>query len=120
MVVYLVVPFVPSIPSSSHPLTVMARLVSSWPDVRKDLRIFENSVGLNRLPGCITPKKADKLSRVDGFRQVASGLDRLHQVCKVGNGGHWWDGDGWGNRSCPLNLIGKLGKRGEGFGDDGA
>ena len=58
MVVYLVVPLVPSIPSSSHPLTVMALLVSSWPDVRKDLRIFENGVGFIRLPGCITPKKA--------------------------------------------------------------
>lgn len=79
MVVYLAVPCVLSVPSSSHPLTVMARLVSSWPDVRKDLRIFENGVGLIRLSGCITPKKADKLSRVDVVRQVASGLNRLHR-----------------------------------------
>ena len=37
MVVYLVVPLVPSIPSSSHPLTVMARLVSECLGFEKSL-----------------------------------------------------------------------------------
>ena len=68
------------------------RLIFEWPDVRKDLRIFENGVGLIRLSGCITPKKADKLSRVDVVRRVASGLDRLHRVCIGGDGVHRWDG----------------------------
>lgn len=93
MVVYLVVPCVPSIPSSSHPLTVMARLVSSWPDVRKVLRIFENGVGFIRLSGCIIPKKADKLPSVD---VASTGCIIVRWVCKVGNGGHWWDDDGSG------------------------
>lgn len=91
MVVYLVVPFVPSIPSSSVSLTVMARLVSSWPDVRKVLRIFENGVGFIRLSGCIIPKKADKLSRVGGF-------DRLHQGstgCIGVQGWERWSLVGW-------------------------
>lgn len=79
MVVYLAVPCVLSVPSSSHPLTVMARLVSDRGLFRNKSRISENGVGLIRLPGCITPKKADKLPSVDVVRQVASGLNRLHR-----------------------------------------
>lgn len=60
------------------------RLIFEWPGLRKDLRIFENGVEVIRLSGCITPKQADKLSRVDMFRLVASGLDRLHRCARMG------------------------------------
>lgn len=95
MVVYLIVPCVPSIPSSSVSLTVMARLVSSWPDVRKVLRIFENGVGFIRLSGCIIPKKADKLPSVDVASTGCIRAQPVASVCKGEDGGHWWDGY-WG------------------------
>ncbi len=60
------------------------RLIFEWPGLRNISRLFENGVGLIRLSGCITPKQADKLSRVDMFRLVASGLDRLHRCARMG------------------------------------
>ena len=110
MVGTLVVPCVLSVPGSSQPLTVMARLVSDRELFRNKSRISENGVGLIRLPGCITPKKADKLSRVDVVRQVASGLDRLHRCARLGTvviGGmdFRWD-EGLGT----LRLLGSMGE----------
>lgn len=103
-------PIVPSIPSSSHPLTVMARLVSDRELFRNKSRISENGVGLIRLSGCIIPKKADKLPSVDVVRQVASGLNRLHRCAYVGTvviGGMGI----WGIWVCTWGLLGMMGGR---------
>ena len=86
MVGTLVVPCVLSVPGSSQPLTVMARLVSDRGLFRNKSRISENGVGFIRLSGCIIPKKADKLPSVDVVRQVA----------KDGDCGHLCDGI-WGD-----------------------
>ena len=74
-----VVPRILSVPGSSVSLTVMARLIFEWPGLRKDLRISENGVGLNRLSGCIISKNIDKFPSVDVVRLVALGLDGLHR-----------------------------------------
>ena len=70
MVVYLVVPIIPSIPSSSHPLT---EIHPDW------------------LSGCIISKNIDKFKRVDVVRLVASlsdGCARLGTVV-IGGMGIW-------------------------------
>lgn len=86
MVVYLVVPIVPSIPSSSHPLT---EIHPDW------------------LSGCIISKNIDKFKRVDVVRLVASlsdGCARLGTVV-IGGMGIWGIG---------FALGGVLGMMGEG------
>ena len=65
----------------------MARLVSDRGLFRNKSRISENGVGLIRLSGCITPKKADKLSRVDVVRLVASLSDGCARLGTVVIGG---------------------------------
>ena len=108
-----VVPRILSVPGSSVSLTVMARLVSDRGLFRNKSRISENGVGLNRLSGCITPKKADKLPSVDVVRLVALGLDGLHRWGPWSFGGWWWFGIGFA-----LEVDGEDEGSGEGFGDE--
>lgn len=88
MVAYLVVPRIPSIPSSSHPLT---EIHPDW------------------LSGCIISKNIDKFKRVDVVRLVASlsdGCARLGTVVIGGMDFRWDEGLG------TLRLLGSMGEAG--------
>ena len=87
---------VPSIPSSSHPLTVM------YPDLFPCGPGFETFHGFLKIWSghlVVWMHHLEKYRQIFGCRYVSTGCIRARLVAKDGNGGHWCCGD-----NCPRPL----------------